>query len=362
MPRPQSLRLPLSRLVALLVALLWVASASAHPLPISSLDLHYRERGIDGRLVVHMRDLAPELGIGSTDAAADPTSFLARTTDIDRLLGERLLIGGERPIWARPVASPDDPDALQLELSIPGAPPRELAIAAALFPENPEHRTFVNVYEAGELRQQWLLGAGDGPVTYYAGSTAGVLAAAGDFLGLGVQHILVGPDHVLFVIGLILLGGAWRRLVLIVTAFTIGHSVTLSLAALGLFVVPARFVEPAIALSIVVVGVDNLLRGEGRDIRAALAFVFGLVHGFGFAYVLRDLGLPEAHRAAALLAFNLGVQLGQIAIVLLAGTLLALLRRRSPAAAHSVASAGSLAVIAAGGYWFVDRVFLSGSG
>ena len=349
-------------LVGAVVAVGWASPAAAHPLPISSVDLDYGVDGTEGRAIVHLRDLAPELGIRPADGAFSAAPFLARAAEIEALLGERLLIGGRRPLWRAVAPAQQDVDALQLDFAIPGPPRAALTIRAALFPADPEHLTFLNVYEEGELRQQWLLGARDDRVTYYAGTSAGVLAAAGTFLGTGVHHILIGPDHVLFVIGLILLGGTLKRLALIVTAFTIGHSVTLSLAALGLFALPAAIIEPAIALSIVVVGVDNLLRGGGRDIRPLLAFAFGLVHGFGFAYVLRDFGLPAAHRAVALLSFNLGVEIGQIAIVLVVGTLMALVRRRSKSAALWLAQGGSLAVAAAGAYWFVDRVFFQGSG
>ena len=345
-------------LLAALLGLLAATPARAHPLPISSLDLTYAPPAIEGRLVIHMRDLAPDLGLPSPGSGApDPASYLARTTAIEALLGARLRIGGQRPDWHSVAVAAQDGEALQLDFAVPGPPPGALTIAAQVVPSDPDHQTFVNVYEGGELRQQWLLGARDGPVTYFAGSRAGLFAVAGSFLVSGIHHILIGPDHIAFLIGLILLGGSLRRLVTIVTAFTLGHSITLSLSATGLFVLPEALVEPAIALSIVVVGVDNLLRGEGRDIRAWLAGTFGLVHGFGFAWVLRAFGLPAGHQAVALVSFNLGVEVGQIAIVLVAGTIFALVRQRGAAAARALAVGGSLAVAAAGAYWFIDRVF-----
>jgi len=177
------------------------------------------------------------------------------------------------------------------------------------------------------------------------------------FVPSGIQHILIGPDHILFLIGLLLLGGGWKALVRIVTAFTIGHSITLSLAALGIVSPPARLIEPAIALSIVFVGADNLVRGRGRDVRAWIALVFGLVHGFGFANVLREFGLPREALGWSLFSFNVGVEIGQLAIVLVVATLLAAIRRRSDAIGYRVAYTGSVVVIAAGSYWFVERVF-----
>ena len=130
-----------------------------------------------------------------------------------------------------------------------------------------------------------------------------------------MHHILIGPDHLLFLVGLLLLGGSLRQLALVVTAFTLAHSLTLTLAVLGLLSPPARIVEPAIALSIVYVGVDNLLVKSGRDMRPWIALVFGLVHGLGFASVLREMELPRRALGWSLFSFNLGVEIGQLLVV-----------------------------------------------
>jgi len=240
---------------------------------------------------------------------------------------------------------------------MPSARPGSLSLHPMVFPYDPIHQTFVNVYEDELLRQQFAFSAKTGANTYYSGTRQGAFAVMRTFVPSGVQHILIGPDHILFLIGLLLLGGHWKVLVRIVTAFTIGHSITLSLAALGVVSPPARLIEPAIALSIVFVGADNLVRGRGRDVRAWIALVFGLVHGFGFASVLREFGLPQEALGWSLLSFNVGVEIGQLAIVLVIATLLAAIRRRSDAIGGSVAYAGSIVVMAAGSYWFVERVF-----
>ena len=119
---------------------------------------------------------------------------------------------------------------------------------------------------------------------------------------------------------------------------------------------PSRLIEPAIALSIVVVGIENLLSGGRRDLRASLAFAFGFVHGFGFAGVLREFGLPPAALGWSLFSFNLGVELGQACIVLAVTPLLALARARRPALAGRIVTVGSAGVIAAGAYWLVQRL------
>lgn len=363
-PAVLSLQRQIAVVLAGLTLLVFCVAAQAHPAPFSYLDLHLENNRIDGVLTVHAIDLAHELQTDEPAALLDQSVLTAQYGRIAAIMADRITIGDNAlpPITWQAIRADAGDDAVRMTFSIVAAPPPALDVAAALFPYDPQHQTFVNVYESGTLRQQWIVGAGSGTRTYFAGTTAGVVAVLGTFIPSGMHHILIGPDHILFVIGLILLGGTWRRLALIVSAFTVGHSVTLSLAALEIVMVPAQIIEPLIALSIVVIGADNLLRGaepeQSRDVRPLLALVFGLVHGFGFAYVLREFGLPQAQLAWSLLGFNVGVELGQLAIVLVVASLLYLLRRRSPPAARQVATIGSLAVIAAGAYWFVDRVLI----
>jgi hypothetical protein len=139
----------------------------------------------------------------------------------------------------------------------------------------------------------------------------------------------------------------------------------LSLAALGIVTPPASLIEPAIALSVVLVGVDNLLVGrqepaQRRDLRPILAGLFGLVHGFGFAAVLREFGLPQAALGWSLFGFNLGVELGQLVLVVPLAVALAALQRQRPIAARRIAMVGSVVVALAGAFWFVQRVFFPG--
>src|SRR6185312_10025742 len=145
---------------------------------------------------------------------------------------------------------------------------------------------FVNFYDGGALGYQAILDGAKTHAEYFAGSRQGTFAVIRRFVPAGIHHILIGPDHLLFLVGLLLLGGTIRQLTLVVSAFTVAHSITLSLAALNLVTPPARIIEPAIALSIVYVGADNLLVRGGRDMRGWIAFAFGFIHGFGFANVL----------------------------------------------------------------------------
>jgi hypothetical protein len=142
-----------------------------------------------------------------------------------------------------------------------------------------------------------------------------------------------------------------------VTSFTLAHSVTLSLAALSIITPPARIIEPAIALSIVYVGADNLLAQGGRDVRAWIAFAFGFIHGFGFANVLREMELPGRALGWSLFSFNFGVEIGQLVVVVAVASAFAFLRSRSEWAQRRLVYAGSVVVIIAGAFWFVERVF-----
>ncbi|MGH9312652.1 MAG: HupE/UreJ family protein [Vicinamibacterales bacterium] len=347
-----------------LVLLLALARpAAAHPAPFSYVDLFLAADHIDATVTIHMIDLGHDLELDPL-FVYNPGMVEATRERIRALIAERLFVsagpgaGRLQPEWqgAEPLV---ERAALRVSLRYPlDAPTGVLRVAgAALFPYDPIHQTFLNIYEGGELRQQAILDRAPRAIEYFAGTRQGTLEVVRRFVPAGVHHILIGLDHVLFLVGLILLGGTFRRLLLIVTAFTLAHSVTLSLAALGLVNPPGRLVEPAIALSIVYIGADNLLGRGGRDVRAWIAFGFGFVHGFGFAGVLREMGLPPAALGWSLFAFNLGVELGQVLIVVAAASALAFLRSHSRRAAELVAVAGSAVVILAGTFWFVERIW-----
>lgn len=183
---------------------------------------------------------------------------------------------------------------------------------------------------------------------------APVTRGAASFFWLGVEHILTGYDHLLFLLVLVLGGGGAWSLVKIITAFTVAHSVTLAAAVLGIVTLPDRLVEAAIALSIAYVAAENLVAKRAVSRRWAVSLLFGLVHGFGFASVLRELGLPAEHLALSLAAFNVGVEAGQAAVALPLVWLLVRLRGRSWE--PTVAAALSAVVLAVGLALFVERV------
>jgi len=348
---------------ALLVLALGVPS-SAHSVPFSFLDIQLKFPEIEGSLVVHDFDLAHDLGISPPERLLDPVFLDGQSVAIRTLLSPRLhlLVDGREwiPQWSEPEVLRER-ESLRFTLHYPtlASAPGKLTIRADMFPYDAEHQTFVNIYENGELTHQAILHDGKYVAEYNTGSAQGTFAVIRKFIPEGIHHILIGPDHILFLIGLLLNGGSVRRLLMVVTSFTVAHSITLALAALQIVSPPARVIEPAIALSIIYVGVDNLLVKDGRDVRAWIAFGFGFIHGFGFANSLREMDLPRRALGWSLFSFNFGVEIGQLIVVLFVALLLGSIRTRSAIAGRYVAIGGSTVVIAAGAVWFIQRVFFS---
>ncbi|HEY9153861.1 MAG TPA: HupE/UreJ family protein [Opitutaceae bacterium] len=177
------------------------------------------------------------------------------------------------------------------------------------------------------------------------------------FLRLGIEHILTGYDHLLFLFAFLITAKGIKPILKIITSFTVAHSITLGLSALNIVYLPSRLVEPLIAATIVFVALQNLFRRDRLGERAALTFVFGLIHGFGFAAVLRDMGISSLGSSAwrALGGFNLGVEIGQIAVASVVLPLLWYLRAR-PSYTRRWMPTASAAIVLAGTFWFIQRV------
>ncbi len=189
-------------------------------------------------------------------------------------------------------------------------------------------------------------------VSFAQGQTGSQVA--GDYLVLGVEHIWTGFDHLAFLLALVLVATGLRQMLAIVTGFTLAHTVTLTLAALGVLSPPAALVEPAIALTIAYAGFENLWRPGPRR-RFLVTSALGLVHGFGFAGLLLELGLPRDHLLTALVCFNGGVELGQAAVVAVVLPLL-LWAHRWPSWKRWGVPGLSVAIGLAGVGWFLERV------
>lgn len=178
------------------------------------------------------------------------------------------------------------------------------------------------------------------------------------FLMLGIEHILKGYDHLLFLLALLIVSRDWLSSLKVITCFTIAHSITLAVATLNLVQMPSRIVEPLIAVSIVYVGVENVLRRGDPHGRWLLTFAFGLIHGFGFAAVLREMGVGEREGGVAmpLFAFNLGVEVGQVIVAAVALPIIWHLRQQDYFLRRAIPACSVLVAIA-GGIWFVQRVW-----
>ena len=178
-----------------------------------------------------------------------------------------------------------------------------------------------------------------------------------EYMEIGFTHILPkGLDHILFVLGLFLLSARWKPLLIQVTSFTVAHTVTLYLSMYSIASVPTIIVEPLIALSIVYVGLENVMTKELKHWRPILVFLFGLLHGLGFAGVLGEVGIPEPFFLESLIAFNLGVELGQLVVIGIAYLLVGWIFSRRSWYRMAVVIPGSLTISLIGVWWVYERV------
>ena len=332
--------------------LLLAAPLFAHSFPSDLIELTAHADRVDGSLRVH--------GARLPETAPEAQALLSRGLSLK---------ADDRPLEVRVLGTPETLPDESRRVRFAAAwehPPHRLALHCRLYPDIEHEMSIVTLEQAGEEAAPPALLSEDEPDrTFTLAAYESRWDAFKDFLRQGVRHIFIGPDHIAFILGLILLGGSLWRVAGIVTAFTLAHSVTLALAVLGVFAPSAKIIEPLIALSIVVIAAENLRHGRPltprplggdlsrgeRDIRGFIAFGFGFVHGFGFAEVLRDFGLPRAVLGVSLLSFNLGVEVGQLAIVALALPVFAFLRRRGWRVERI-----SWLIGAAGAYWFFARV------
>ena len=209
-----------------------------------------------------------------------------------------------------------------------GAPPRDDILFGG-------HVTFELTAEGAPPKES------KGPSSFFA------------FFALGLEHILTGYDHLVFLVGLVLVRGKLRSYLAVVTAFTLAHSITLGLSVMDIVHPPGRFVEPAIALSIAYVGIENFIVKDAAK-RWRITFPFGLLHGFGFAGALREIDLPRPRIPSALVAFNLGVEAGQLAVLVVAIPLVLWVTKRHTRAHVTRGLSGC--VVLAGLVWFCVRV------
>ena len=277
-------------------------------------------------------------------------------------------VDGHAVVWTSVEAWLEQNGDVVTRWSVSDCPPGAVEVhvpALACLPRG--HRQFATLTRDHRLVGEALLSAQAPRVTWAADQVAssdadahdhqrGVRLGVGSYIALGIEHVLTGYDHILFLLALLLAVGSVTQALAVVTAFTVSHSLTLGLAVLDVAQLPSTFVECAIAASVAFVAAENLLRARPQA-RARWTFVFGLLHGFGFASCLRDLGIGSGLAAVRpLFGFNVGVELGQLGVVVLVLPLLLALRRRSARYAGRVSLAVSSGVLLCGVIWLLQRL------
>lgn len=253
-----------------------------------------------------------------------------------------------------------DQNSVHFLLEFSTANASELRISAPVLAQLPRgHKQFCSVFDVeNRILAERLLSAEAKDLTVDLQKTSASNGSFLRFLLLGIEHIVTGYDHLAFLFALLLAGGSLRSNAKIITSFTVAHSLTLALATFGVVDIPPALVEPIIAASVVFVGVENLC-GRRLTSRWLVTFVFGLVHGLGFASILREMGIGGlgARVAIPLLSFNLGVELAQIAIAALVLPLVWRMEKR-PSFTLKHVPALSLLITFAGLYWFLVRTLI----
>jgi hypothetical protein len=366
--------------VGLCLVLGLARTAHAHKPSDSLLVLAPDAGGGSGRWDIAVRDLDDVLVLDADgDGRVTWGELRARQADVAAYAIGRLTL--RTPAGACALATSGAPTVTQhsdgayvslpLALGCAGSAPALDIDYRLLFDTDPQHRGLVRIDDGRGDAQPILLTARDHRQTLSWHDGGGARSSFGAFVAEGVRHIWGGLDHVLFLLALLLPAvlrrdaGVWipvpamrpalSDIVRTVTAFTAAHSLTLSLAALHVVAMPARLTESAIAASVVLAAVNNLWPVFGRH-RWVVAFALGLLHGFGFASVLADVGLPRGRLVSSLLGFNLGVELGQLAIVA-ACLPIAYLARRTAAYRRLTVPGVSAALAVIAIIWLVERAF-----
>jgi HupE / UreJ protein len=367
----------MQRCTLVLLLVLWGGLAHAHKPSDSYLMLALQDARVVGQWDIALRDLDYAIGLDA-DGNGEITwgEVKAKHPEIAAYAMARLTIAADGAVCPITVAQhlidnhSDGAYAVLRFAAVCPAVPEELQVTYRLFSDiDPQHKGLLRLQARGETRTA-IFSPAEAQQTFRLARPS-LRRQFFDYLATGVDHIWSGYDHILFLLSLLLpavvvhRGRSWEPsdgfrpafadVLKTVTAFTVAHSLTLSLATLQVVTLPARISESAIALSVVLAALNNLfpiVRGS----RWIVAFCFGLVHGFGFASVLTDLGLPKGVLAVALIGFNLGVELGQIAIVAVFLPL-AYLLRRTWLYRRVVLIGGSGAIATVASLWFVERAF-----
>jgi hydrogenase/urease accessory protein HupE len=361
----------LSGSIALFVLFFWCGSAAAHQINLSTARITVgTDRAVDVEIAMKGSDVDRVAGTNVYDAQTGLVRSDALAAVSGKVAGyvaaRSAVLAGEDAKLCRADPSTVSPDADGVEVHTHWSCAQENG--------RMRYRSTVLVDTAPDARQVVLIRSGDKTFQDLldASRTESVLTEAsqpttvqviGLYLEAGIEHILIGYDHIAFLIAIVLWANRLWPVVKLVTAFTVGHSITLSLAALDIVRIPSSIIEPAIAASIVYVAAENFFSHDVQK-RWRDTFGFGLVHGFGFASALQEFGIPKSALVPALASFNIGVEIGQIAIVAAVVPLLMAFDRvaggpvrvsaapgRPPVAVYAL----SAVIVGLGSYWFLAR-------
>jgi hydrogenase/urease accessory protein HupE len=356
-------------ILAALFSLLPLRDAAAHDPGLSSLTIRPSTNSLQATLTLAVKDAAQLAELDENrDGTLTQAEFGRSRWQLEAVVAREVVIAADgkdakdKSIHSRL----DENNNVEVRLDFGPVVFSSLEIQSNLIVSLPlGHREYLQVQDLrGKTIFGRLLSAAADPVTVQMPHTNASMAAFEtvrsftNFLSLGVKHILTGYDHLLFLLGLLIVARGFVSALTIITSFTIAHSITLAVATLHLVQIPSRIVEPLIAASIVFVGVENLLRGDIPNARRMVPFGFGLIHGFGFASALREAGIGSGAGGIVLplVSFNLGVELGQIMVAAMALPVIWKLRE-NPIFVARWAPACSAAVALLGSFWLVERMY-----
>jgi hydrogenase/urease accessory protein HupE len=358
-------------ILAALFSLLPIQDAAAHDPGLSSLTIHPRTSGLEATLTLAVKDAAQLAELDENhDGTVTQAEFVRAGWQLEGAIASQVIIAPDGKVAKdKSIHSRlDENNNVKVHLDFDAVVFSSLEIQSKLIASLPfGHRQYLQVQDsAGKtIFERLLTGSADRaivqmPHTNWRNSAVESIHCFANFLSLGVRHILTGYDHLLFLLGLLVVTRGFFSALNIITSFTIAHSLTLAVATLHVVQIPSRIVEPLIAASTVFVGVENLLRGEIPKSRRLVTFGFGLIHGFGFASALREAGIASSAGGIVLplFSFNLGVELGQVMVAAVALPIIWKLRE-NPMFVARWAPACSAAVVLLGSFWLVERVYMN---
>lgn len=347
----------------------WMPLAAAHPPGLSSLDVVLLPNAVEANITFAIDDIEALAPMDSDfDAEVTPAEQEASKPKIAALLAQELelTLDGQAVTPAPGKVSFDDQNNAHITLQYAVAANQSISVQSKLLSRlAAEHKQYATVkrdsIELGQkmlTQQDPMLTLNVSQAATDATPTSGA-AAFWEFVKLGVEHIVTGYDHLLFLFSLLVVTRSFWPAIKIITFFTIAHSITLALAGANIFDIPSSIIEPFIAATIMYVGAENLFRGEHPKGRSLLTFSFGLVHGFGFAGVLREMGIGAGGSGILipLFSFNLGVEIGQLCIASLVLPVIWWLHSK-PSIGKYLTPVGSSIAVLGGAYWFIERTLM----